>query len=50
VGERDGVVEVACRSAVWAHELELMGPDLTARLNTSLPSPAVRSLRCSIAR
>ena len=25
-----------CESAVWAHELELLGPDLAARLNDHL--------------
>jgi predicted nucleic acid-binding Zn ribbon protein len=31
--EHDGVVTVSCNSAVWAQELDLMGPDLVARLN-----------------
>lgn len=30
--EREGVVTVACSGAVWAQELELLGPDLLARL------------------
>jgi predicted nucleic acid-binding Zn ribbon protein len=30
--EREGVVTVACSGAVWAQELELLGPDLVARL------------------
>ena len=34
--ERDGTVTVACESGVWAHELELLAPDLTARLNERL--------------
>jgi predicted nucleic acid-binding Zn ribbon protein len=34
--ERDGTVTVACESAVWAQELELLGGDLTARLNERL--------------
>jgi predicted nucleic acid-binding Zn ribbon protein len=33
VSEREGVVTIACRSAVWAQELDLLGPDLVARLN-----------------
>ena len=33
VAERDGIVTVACESAVWAAELELLAPDLVARLN-----------------
>jgi predicted nucleic acid-binding Zn ribbon protein len=36
VAEREGVVTVACRSAVWAQELDLLGPDLVARLNAAL--------------
>jgi predicted nucleic acid-binding Zn ribbon protein len=36
VSEREGVVTVACESAVWAGELELLAPDLLARLNTRL--------------
>ena len=40
VSERDGVVTVACRSAVWAQELELLGPDLVARLNELLGVPS----------
>jgi predicted nucleic acid-binding Zn ribbon protein len=36
VSEREGVVTVACESAVWAHELELLGADLLGRLNERL--------------
>ena len=36
VSERQGVVPVACRAAVWAQELELLGVDLAARLNVRL--------------
>jgi predicted nucleic acid-binding Zn ribbon protein len=35
VAEREGVVTVACESAVWAGELDLLGPDLLGRLNAS---------------
>jgi predicted nucleic acid-binding Zn ribbon protein len=45
-GERDGVLVVTCSAAVWAHELDLMGPELVARLNAALGRDAVRSLRC----
>jgi predicted nucleic acid-binding Zn ribbon protein len=34
--EREGTVTVACESGVWAHELELLAPDLIARLNDRL--------------
>lgn len=45
VSERAGTVSVACRSAVWAQELELLGPDLLLRLNEALGPPPVRGLR-----
>jgi predicted nucleic acid-binding Zn ribbon protein len=36
VSERDGVLTLACESAVWAQELELLGADLLTRLNAAL--------------
>jgi predicted nucleic acid-binding Zn ribbon protein len=48
-GERDGVLRVTCSAAVWAQELDLMGPELARRLNTALGTEAVSSLRCSSA-
>ena len=49
VQERAGVVTVACRSAVWAQELELLSGDLVRRLNAALVTaggpPPVRALR-----
>jgi predicted nucleic acid-binding Zn ribbon protein len=45
-GERDGMLVVTCSSAVWAQELDLMGPDLTTRLNALLGAERVRGLRC----
>ena len=49
VGERHGVVTVACRSGAWAQELELLAPYLATRLNDALGGPEgrppVRSLR-----
>jgi Dna[CI] antecedent, DciA len=52
VSEREGVVTVACRSAVWAQEFELLGPDLLARFELALggrqggpPSGSVTKLR-----
>ena len=51
--EREGVVTVTCGSSAWAHELELLGPELRERLNASLAAtgtPArVRELRFSAA-
>jgi predicted nucleic acid-binding Zn ribbon protein len=40
VSERSGVVTVACRAGVWAHELELLGGDLQGRLNARLQAPS----------
>ena len=37
VSERDGVVTVACRSAVWSQELSMMAGDLADRLQPHLP-------------
>jgi predicted nucleic acid-binding Zn ribbon protein len=52
VSERDGIVTIACRSAVWAQELDLLGPDLVARLNELLGGAAgagpVRGLRAVV--
>jgi predicted nucleic acid-binding Zn ribbon protein len=47
--ERDGVLTVSCASAVWAQELELMGPQLVAQINRSVGRERVRSLRCRTA-
>jgi len=38
VAERNGVVTVACRSATWAQELDLMSPHLVAKLSEKLES------------
>jgi hypothetical protein len=45
VAERDGVVTVACASAVWAQELDLLSERVVERLNASLGRPAVQRLR-----
>jgi predicted nucleic acid-binding Zn ribbon protein len=45
VSERSGLLEVACSEAVWAAELELMGPQLIDALNAKLPGAELRSLR-----
>ena len=50
VGERAGTVTVACRSAVWAQELTLLAPELTARLNAVLGPGSVTGLRCTATR
>jgi predicted nucleic acid-binding Zn ribbon protein len=49
VAERDGVLNVRCASAVWAQELELLAPDIRARLNAALaPGEPVRELRFTV--
>jgi predicted nucleic acid-binding Zn ribbon protein len=45
VAEHAGTVTVACRSAVWAHELELLSAELVERLNAGLAAPVVRGFR-----
>jgi predicted nucleic acid-binding Zn ribbon protein len=45
VAERDGVVTVACASAVWAQELDLLGPRVVSALNARLGRQAVAKLR-----
>lgn len=37
VAERDGLVTVACRSATWAQELELMADELAKKIGSELP-------------
>ena len=44
-GERGGVVTVACSSAVWAQELDLLSERVVGRLNEQLGRPAVKGLR-----
>ena len=44
--ERDGVLTVICEAAVWAQELDLMGPELIGRLNAELGDDTLRQLRC----
>jgi predicted nucleic acid-binding Zn ribbon protein len=50
VAERGGVLEVVCDEAVWAAELELLGPDLVARLSASEGLAAITALRCRTGR
>jgi predicted nucleic acid-binding Zn ribbon protein len=44
--ERDGVLTITCADAVWAAELDLMGPELVARLNEKLGAELIDRLRC----
>ena len=45
VVEREGVVTVACRSATWAQELDLMQDPLSERLNDALGERRIKGLR-----
>ncbi len=45
VAERAGVVTVACASAVWAQELDLLAPRVVAALNEHIGREAVTGLR-----
>ena len=46
VAERDGVVTVACRSASWAQELDLLAGEVVSKLRSELPAGAdLRALR-----
>lgn len=50
VAERAGTLTVACESAVWAQELDLIGGDLVERLNAALATPGEPPLRTLRAR
>ena len=46
VSERDGVVTVACGSATWAQELDLLRGRILAQIRAELPAPeALAGLR-----
>lgn len=44
--ERAGVVTISCAAAVWAQELDLMGPTIVTRLNELLQTGSVTRIRC----
>lgn len=46
--EREGILTIACADAVWAAELDMMGPELVARLNRALGDEPVHKLRCRV--
>jgi predicted nucleic acid-binding Zn ribbon protein len=48
VFERAGTLTVVCASATWASEMDLMAPDVMARLNGLLGAPRVTRLRCTV--
>jgi predicted nucleic acid-binding Zn ribbon protein len=45
VSASERVVTIGCESGVWAHELELLGPDLLDRLNGALDGTRIEKLR-----
>jgi predicted nucleic acid-binding Zn ribbon protein len=46
VSERDGVVTVACTSATWAQELDLLGERILGQIRSELADPeALTGLR-----
>jgi predicted nucleic acid-binding Zn ribbon protein len=47
VAEREGELTIACAAAVWAQELDLMGPELVAKINAALGKDGVSSVRCT---
>lgn len=44
--EHNGVLTIVCADAVWAAELELMGPELVKSLNKALGGEPIHRLRC----
>jgi predicted nucleic acid-binding Zn ribbon protein len=50
VAERDGVVTIACRSATWAQELDLLQAELRGRLNAALEAGDTRFGESPVAR
>ena len=49
VALRGGVLTVECESAVWAQELQLIGPDLVAQLSDRLGDAELQSIRSTVA-
>jgi predicted nucleic acid-binding Zn ribbon protein len=41
-----GVVTIDCSASLWAHELDLMGPQIVAGLNAALGGERVTRIRC----
>ena len=44
--ERGGVITVSCSAAVWAQELDLMGPMIVQQLNRKLGERRITTLHC----
>ena len=45
VAERDGVVTVACRSAAWAEQLDLLASETLEKVRERVPEGTLRELR-----
>ena len=48
VAERGGTVTVACSSAIWAQEIDLMSQAVLETLNRALRDGRVNRLRCVV--
>jgi predicted nucleic acid-binding Zn ribbon protein len=49
VSDRDGVITVRCRSAVWAAELTMLSTELTKQVNEALSGgPRVKALKFTV--
>lgn len=44
--ERSGILTISCSASVWAHELDLMAPQILERLNRRLDRGRVTRLKC----
>ena len=44
--ERSGILTIECSAAVWAHELDLMAPQIVERLNQRISRGRVTRLKC----
>lgn len=44
--QRGGTLTITCAAAVWAQELDLMGPTILERLNARLTRGRIERLRC----
>jgi predicted nucleic acid-binding Zn ribbon protein len=47
ITEHGGTLTVSCRSSTWANELDLMAPEIIARLNEKLGGECITALRCT---
>jgi predicted nucleic acid-binding Zn ribbon protein len=48
--ERGGTLTITCQSSTWAQELDLMAPELIAKLNATVGEGRITALRCVAAR